>query len=386
MSFLKETTLSYEGCSSRRQALLERFPDADLLLVSQPQHIFYLSGFFTLPTELAGWGINFLLINHEGHSRLLVDNWAAGAAHSAFVDEADVWPWYDFSGPAHEKYAASAQNLTRVLEQKYTGAKRIAVEHSYLTLAASEALQIRALREAPLADLGPSLIDLRRTKHDDELACIRRAIRATEAGHAAARKIVRPGLTELEIYAEIQAAITKAAGEPITMLGDFAAGQRSEAGGGPPTKNVLNDGDLIILDLFPIIGGYRADITNTLSVGRQTQEQRDHIAVLRSAMASAETKLKPGRTGAEVYEACLLPIQDAGLGDAFPHHAGHGLGLGHPEPPYFVKGSQDILRIGDVVTLEPGAYVSGWGGARIEHNYLITEDGFERLSNHKIGL
>jgi Xaa-Pro aminopeptidase len=378
--------LSYEGCSSRRQALLERFPDVDLLLVSQPQHIFYLSGFLTLPTELAGWGINFLLINHDGHSRLLADNWAAGAAQAAFVDEAGIWPWYDFSGPAHEKYAASAQNLAHVLDEKYPGAKRIAVDHSHLPLAASEALQVGAVCEPPLPDLGPSLIDLRRSKYDDELTCIRRAILATEAGHTAARKMVRSSLTELEIYVQIQAAITKAVGEPITMLGDFAAGRRSDVGGGPPTKNVLNDGDLIILDLFPIIGGYRADITNTLSVGSPTQEQQDHIAILRSAMASAEAKLKPGSTGAEVYEACLLPIQDAGLGDAFPHHAGHGLGLGHPEPPYFVKGSQDVLRIGDVVTLEPGAYVPGWGGARIEHNYLITEDGYERLSNHKIGL
>jgi Xaa-Pro aminopeptidase len=190
----------------------------------------------------------------------------------------------------------------------------------------------------------------------------------------------------LEVYVQIQAAITKAAGQPIVMLGDFAAGQRSEAGGGPPTNNVLNDGDLMILDLFPIIGGYRADITNTLCVGRPTQEQQDHIAVLQSAMASAETKLKPGSTGAEVYEACLRPMQDAGIAGAFIHHAGHGLGLGHPEPPYFVKGSQDVLRLGDVVTLEPGAYLPGWGGARIEHDYLITEDGFERLSNHKIGL
>jgi Xaa-Pro aminopeptidase len=103
-------------------------------------------------------------------------------------------------------------------------------------------------------------------------------------------------------------------------------------------------------------------------------------------MQAGETMLRPGVTGADVFEATRAPIVEAGLGEAFFHHAGHGLGLGHPERPYLVPGCEDVLAAGDVVTLEPGAYLEGWGGARIEHNYLITEDGYERLSNHEIGL
>lgn len=373
--------LTQEGCIKRRQALCERFKDYDLLLVSQPQHVFYLSGFLSPPTGLAGWGINFLLIDRDGHCRLLTDNWNAGAAEAAFVDTSNVCNWYDFSASAEEKYAAMVAELARVLEQHYLGLHRVAVDQSHLPLAARQ-----ALGEVQVDNLAPALLDLRRSKHEDELACIRRAIWAAEAGHAAAREGIRPGATELDIYVEVQAAITRAAGEPIVMLGDFAAGRRSAAGGGPPTNNVLNEGDLMIFDLFPIIGGYRADITNTLAVEEPTQTQRDHMAVLLAAMKATEAALKPGATGAEVYEACRRPIAAAGLGEAFFHHAGHGLGLGHPEPPYLVSGSQEILRVGDVVTIEPGAYLQGWGGARIEHDYLITEDGFERLSNHEIGL
>jgi Xaa-Pro aminopeptidase len=190
----------------------------------------------------------------------------------------------------------------------------------------------------------------------------------------------------MDLYVEVQAAITRAAGEPIVMMGDFAAGERSGRVGGPPTDNVLQPGDLMIFDLFPRIGGYRADIANTLCAGQPTQEQRDHLAVLQAALQAGEATLRPGVTAAEVYAAGREPIAAAGLGDAFPHHAGHGLGLGHPEPPFLVPESQEILQAGDVVTLEPGAYRRGWGGARIEHNYLITETGYQRLSNHQIGL
>jgi Xaa-Pro aminopeptidase len=373
--------LTNEGCAARRQELLAHFPDHGLLLVSEPRHVFYLSGFLPQPTALASWGPNFLLIGRDGASRLLVDNWNAETAEAAFVDEVDVWTWYDFSGSSEEKYAAAAEALGKLLQEQHARLDRVAVDNAHLPLAARHTLEVKQVD-----DLGPVLMDMRRSKHPDEIACIRRAIRATEAGLQAARDNIRPGISELDIYVEVQGAIIKAAGEPIAMLGDFAAGRRSDAGGGPPTDNILKSGDLMIFDLSPVIGCYRGDITNTLCVGEPTQEQLDHVAVLQAAMAAAELTLRPGVSGQAVYAACQAPIAEAGLGEAFFHHAGHGLGLGHPERPYFVPNSEDTLQPGDVVTLEPGAYLPGWGGARIEHNYLITADGYERLSNHEIGL
>ena len=342
--------LTNEGCAARRRKLLARFPDHDLLLVSQPRHVFYLSGFLPRPTALASWSPNVLLFDQEGFSRLLVDNWNAETAEAAFVDEAEVWTWYDFSGSSEEKYVAAAEALGNLLQERYPRLDRVAVETAHVPLATRQFLEARQVD-----DLGPVLRDLRRSKYDDEVECIRRAIRATEAGLQAARDNIRPGISELDIYVEVLGAITKAAGEPIVMLGDFAAGRRSEAGGGPPTDNILESGDLMIFDLSPVVGGYRGDITNTLCVGKPTQKQLDHVAVLQEAMAAAEKKLRPGVSGREVYAACRAPLVEAGLGEAFFHHAGHGLGLGHPERPYFVPNSEDTLRAGDVVTLEPGA-------------------------------
>jgi Xaa-Pro aminopeptidase len=104
------------------------------------------------------------------------------------------------------------------------------------------------------------------------------------------------------------------------------------------------------------------------------------------AMASGERELRAGQACHTVYLAVRDVFERAGVAEYFPHHAGHGLGLTHPEAPFFVRHANETLLSGDVVTLEPGLYVPNLGGIRIENNYLITEQGFERLSNHAIAL
>ena len=104
------------------------------------------------------------------------------------------------------------------------------------------------------------------------------------------------------------------------------------------------------------------------------------------AMAAGEKELRAGAECLGVYNAVRGVFEREGVADAFPHHAGHGIGLSHPEAPFFVRHADEVLLAGDVVTLEPGLYVAGIGGIRIEHNYLITATGYERLSNHEITL
>jgi Xaa-Pro dipeptidase len=135
-----------------------------------------------------------------------------------------------------------------------------------------------------------------------------------------------------------------------------------------------------------VIDGYRSDFTNTLVAGREpSADQRRLYDLCREAMAAAERELRPGAACLTVYQAVRGVFDKAGVAEHFPHHAGHGLGLSHPEAPYFVRHADETLLAGDVVTLEPGLYVPGVGGLRIEHNYLVTPRGYERLSNHFIG-
>jgi Xaa-Pro aminopeptidase len=103
-------------------------------------------------------------------------------------------------------------------------------------------------------------------------------------------------------------------------------------------------------------------------------------------MAAGEAELRTGQPCRTVYEAVREAFDLEGMAQHFPHHAGHGLGLSHPEAPFFVRDADETLLENDVVTLEPGLYVSGVGGIRIEHNYRVTTRGPERLSNHTIAL
>jgi Xaa-Pro aminopeptidase len=103
-------------------------------------------------------------------------------------------------------------------------------------------------------------------------------------------------------------------------------------------------------------------------------------------MAAGERELRAGAKCLTVYNAVRAGFEQWGLADYFPHHAGHGLGLTHPEAPFIVLHADESLLAGDVVTLEPGAYVEGIGGLRIENNYFITDTGYQKLSNHTIAL
>ena len=244
----------------------------------------------------------------------------------------------------------------------------------------------QAAPEQLATDLGTCLRELRRQKEPDEIALLKQCMQATDAGHARAREIIKPGISELEIYREVQSAAIQAAGRPGLVYGDFrAVSAKTPKLGGLPTDHVLEDGEMFILDYSFVLDGYRSDFTNTLAVGSVSDEQDMIFRLCESALRAGEDFLKAGVKAKDVYAAVSKPLEEAGYG-ALAHHAGHGIGLAHPEPPILVPESEDVLKAGDVVTLEPGLYVEGIGGVRIENNYLITQTGAEKLNNHLIAL
>ena len=172
----------------------------------------------------------------------------------------------------------------------------------------------------------------------------------------------------------------------MIVYGDFASGPRCYRDkGGPATSRTIETGDLLLLDFSVIVSGYRGDFTNTFAVGGgPTARQRELFDACLGALRAGESRLKPGAAGRDVDAAVRGHFATMGLDHAFTSHSGHGLGLGHPEPPYFVPESTDTIVEGDVVALEPGLYIEGEGGMRFERNYLITADGFETLSNHEL--
>jgi Xaa-Pro aminopeptidase len=193
-------------------------------------------------------------------------------------------------------------------------------------------------------------------------------------------------MTELEVYLIVQNTAISDIDEQVIIYGDFASGPRCELErGGPPTSRVIEPGDLLLVDFSVITSGYRGDFANTFAVGGgPTPRQRELFEACIGALRAGEPCLKPGTPARDVDAAVRAHFASLGLHCYFPTHSGHGIGLGHPEPPYFVPESDDVLQAGDVVTLEPGLYVPEVGGMRYERNYLITPAGYEVLSKHEL--
>ncbi|HEY64448.1 MAG TPA: aminopeptidase P family protein [Caldilineae bacterium] len=370
--------LTAEGCRGRRARLWESVgSDVDLILIATPWHIHYLANFYVSPNTLNVPSTSFLILERSGGTLLFADNWAARTAQDAWVDGLITFNWYNGRGPGRDRHAGVAAELGWWLRKRRP--RRVAVESAHLPWVVAEVLRDLG---AAMVDVTPTLREMRLRKDPDEIAAIRFAVQVAVAGHAAAHAAVQPEVTELDVYAAVHAAAVQAAGGVITMLGDFASGERR---GGPPTDRMLRPGDLMIVDFFPIVRGYRADITNTYVAGQPSDAQRRYMDLLLRAKEAGEAMLRPGVTGGEVYAAVQKVFKEAGVAEHFPHHAGHALGLMHPEPPFFVPASKEPLQEGQVVTLEPGLYDPAVGNMRVEDDYLITADGFERLSNHVKG-
>src|SRR5262245_41836487 len=360
--------LTADGCRARRRRLWERLPEKPPgggLLLADPIHLMYLAGFHVDPFSLGGGFGGLLRLREGGHATLWHDNRLPYSVDSAHVDERVVVPWYDGQSPGR-------------------GPRQLAWREAL----ASAGGRVHDHAADPLGPaVTAAIAELRRRKDPDEVELLRRCMSATDAGHAWARANVRPGMTELDVYCGVQGVCERAAGQAVIVYGDFAVSPGPERRGGPPTDRVLQAGDMFILDYSVVIGGYRSDFTNTLVVGRDpTPGQRRLYDLCVAAMTAGERQLKAGAACQAVYDAVRGAFADVGMAEQFPHHAGHGLGLTHPEAPYIVRSSNETLLAGDVVTLEPGLYVEGVGGIRIEHNYLVTDSGFERLSNHEIVL
>jgi Xaa-Pro dipeptidase len=290
---------------------------------------------------------------------------------------------YPVPGPTLDRVvdvaAASALALEAAIGLAGLAGRRIGVEEGHLSAAHARVVARHATTE-PLAG---ELEALRRVKDARELPLIRAAVAANDVGFEAARHAIAAGVTELAVQDAIVAAIQGAVGVPIHLTdatNGIVSGPRTEGAVGPPTPRALERGDLVIIDINPVIRGYKGDTTRTYCVGRPTGEQRRlHDALVR-ALEAAERVARPGVRACDVYAALVAPMIAAGLGAGVRNHGGHAMGLEHLERPYIIPGDEMPLAEGMILTLEPGLYLPGIG-ARLEDNYLVTADGLELLSH-----
>ncbi len=355
--------LTAEGCKTRRLRLLERLKPGHSVVLADPLHLRYFANFHVDGVSMSADFGGLLVIREDGHATLLHDSKLPKSVELAHVDERKPLPWYS----GQEAALAPRRLILRPAVEANGG----------------------RIHDGLADKLAPKIIDIttdmRRRKDPDEVAQLKTCMKACDAGHAWGRVNIKPGMTELEVYAGVANAVFAALGHWAVVYGDFTVSPGGKKRGGPPTPHKLEVGEFFILDYSVIVQGYRSDFTNTICVGgKPTTAQQRLMDLSLGALAAGAKALKAGVTCQHVYDAMRTAFGD--MADYFTTHGGHGLGISHPEPPYIVRNSSETLVAGDVVTLEPGLYVDGVGGLRIEHNYLVTEQGSEQLSNHTIAL
>ena len=225
------------------------------------------------------------------------------------------------------------------------------------------------------ADLG----GLRQIKDEQEQACLRKAAAIACAAVRAGMDAVVPGASERFVAAACESVLL-AHGTRSPFGVHVASGPRGAAPHAATTQRLLAPGDLCWIDLGAEVDGYCADITRTVGVGPLKAREFAAVASVQAARAAALAVIAPGVRSAEVDRAARGAIVAAGLGAYFTHRTGHGLGLSVHEAPYIVEGSEEPLQVGMVFTVEPGVYLPGVGGVRIEDDVLVTADGVEVLT------
>jgi Xaa-Pro aminopeptidase len=381
-------TLTASGCAERRKRLWDAVGNnCDLLILTDPQSLIRFANVALSPFVFRSNEAAAALVLRPDHATLIGDNLLRPFLEEGHVDEVVSYEWYSGKRSAGHRRSLLMSTLSERLAPNRP--RRIGAEAS--SLAASVAESIRPGDVDPsrfVVDLDPIVRQLRRSKDADEIELMRRSITAGEAGLKAAQETVEPGMTELDVYLIVQEAAIRSVGEPAIVYGDFASGPRCWIDrGGPPTHRSIEAGDLLLIDYSVVVRGYRGDFTNTFVVGGEpTAAQADLARACLEALAAGEAALRPNVPARDVDRALRHHLARLGLDQFYPSHGGHGLGLGHPDPPYIVPDSTDTILPGDIVALEPGLYVPDVGGMRFERNYLITADGFETLTHHSLSL
>ncbi|MCL4500013.1 MAG: Xaa-Pro peptidase family protein [Chloroflexi bacterium] len=346
----------------------------DGAIVSRPEHVFYLCG-YAAPVR----GLTYLVVGPRGVGLVT----SGKGAEIPGEPEIQVFS-YEYYRPTQLRDVdeASLEALAAGISTVGLRGVRTGVEDSYLSARAFQSL----VSVCDAVSLGGLIERMRLRKDENEIAAIRRAVSINDRGLTVAQRVIAPGVSELEVYAAIYREVLLSHGAPYTLRGDFVSGARTERIGGPPSSRVLEEGDLFIIDIFPVLDWYKGDFTRNFVVGKPNARQLEVHRVLEDALAAGAAVIRPGIRACDLDAVVRESVTAAGYGAYFPHHSGHAIGLDHPEPPYIIPADPTPLQSRMVITLEPGIYIPGFGGMRLEQNFLVTDTGAEPLSSYPLKL
>ena len=236
-----------------------------------------------------------------------------------------------------------------------------------------------ALPDASLVVRAGDMLDLRAVKEDAELALMRDAQACAEAGFTRLLEQLRPGMTEREASFALEFSIREAGADALSFPSIVAAGENGANPHAQPGERVFAEGELVVFDFGARLAGYCSDTTRTVCIGKPAPEQLRAYEAVREANAQVRRALCPDVTGAAMHELAEQVLADAGFARKMGHGLGHGVGLDIHERPCLSPRESGPLAAGAVVTVEPGVYVPGAFGVRIEDCGVVGEGGFENF-------
>lgn len=239
-----------------------------------------------------------------------------------------------------------------------------------------------AFPEARFHNADHILSPLRMIKLEREVAAMRKAVQIAQSALQTTLPIIKPGITEKEVAAELTIQLLRAGSQPqLPFYPIVAGGPNSANPHAVPSDRPLKAGDLLVIDWGAFYDGYCSDLTRTFSIGDIDPEMEKVYSLVEKANETGRLAVQPGKTAGSVDQAARRIIQAGGYGEFFTHRTGHGLGMEAHEPPYIYQENDQPLLKGMTFTIEPGIYLPGKGGVRIEDNVLVTDSGRECLSD-----
>ncbi|MDF2571950.1 MAG: ypdF [Sporomusa sp.] len=322
----------------------------DGIVVTKPENRQYFSGFT---------GSSGMLVISRQSPQLLTD--------FRYLEQAKQQaPLYQIIRHGTAIYDTLAESV------KGLGLGRIGFESDFITWEVYQKLS-DCLGETEL--LPVKLDGLRIVKDQQELALLTKAVAIADSAFNDALKMIKPGITELDIALELEYQMRKLGAEKPAFDTIVASGLRSALPHGRASNKIIEAGNFITIDFGAVFEGYHSDMTRTVVVGTATDKQREIYNIVLAAQLAGINAVKAGKTGKEVDQIARQVIDDAGYSKYFGHGLGHGVGLFIHEEPRLSPSGDIKLAQGMVVSVEPGIYLPGWGGVRIEDLVVVSADG-----------
>lgn len=354
---------------TRRSRIAERLAalELDALLITAPENRRYLTGF----TGSAGW----LFLSPD---------------RAALVTDGRYWAQVGTQCPdlelvrfrSKEDVRLSRRLAAWLSEIGWRG--RLGFEARDLTVAAfqeaREDLEGEGKPAVAMAAASALVEELRQVKAPDEVEAIRRAARVADLAFQAALPFFQEGVTEADFCAELEYRLQKCGARKPSFDTIVASGPNGAYPHAGVTDRRIQPGELVTVDFGALVEGYCSDITRTIWLGEPDERSRELLGIVRGAHRAAMDAVRPGLTGGDVDRVARDFIAKAGYAEAFSHGLGHGVGLAVHEGPGVRAESQAVLEAGMAITIEPGVYVPGVGGCRVEDLVVVTAEGAESLS------